>query len=229
MRLRQAMASATISQVSSSGTALNELTYVTRTTTATVIQPPPPGLSWFWTTHEGRSTIIWVHKSTSSWLTGPITISSSPTTSTETSANATYLPGIDAGPESTSTSAPTTPTRKSATQAVVISLSTTIPVLLGAFCAWFMYRRRSKKRPIMKTEDSENDECAAVETDGAVVSELSDVKDPREVEDTGISEMHVPPVELEGDAPAQVLRSDHELSEGVNWFRETVGAVLSTK
>ncbi|GIZ36620.1 hypothetical protein CKM354_000009000 [Cercospora kikuchii] len=229
MRMRQAMASATTSQVSSSVTVLNELTYVTRTTTATVIQPSPPGLSWFWTTHEGRSIIIWVSQDTSSWLTGPTTIPSSPPASTETSANVTSLPGIDVGPESTSTSPPTTPTAKSATQAVVISLSTTIPVLLGIFCAWFTIRRRRKKRPIMKTEDSENDEYAAVETDGAVVSELSDVKDPREVEDTGILEMHVPPVELEGDAPAQVLRSDREFPEGVNWSRETVGAVLSTK
>lgn len=112
---------------------------------------------------------------------------------------------------------------------IVASISVVVPLLVGTLVAWTLLRRRRRKTTRLKTKKRDIDAYAAAETDGTPVSELADVKEAREVEDTGIREMDAPPVELEGDGLVVPARPDEGLVEAETWFRETLGAVLSTK
>lgn len=85
--------------------------------------------------------------------------------------------------------------------AVCITLGAVVALALG----WFLIRRRRKnKSPAAVSVTSGQ---MPPEKDGNPVSELHDNARPAEVEAKDISELEVPPAELEGDHPIDVKRS----------------------
>lgn len=100
-----------------------------------------------------------------------------------------------------------------ATAAAVISVSTTVPLLLGIVLVWFIFRRKWGNSKSADAEDRTCNASQAAETDGSPISELSDWKEAREMEDTGVREMQAPPAELQGDIPVEMAAWKDELGE----------------
>lgn len=115
----------------------------------------------------------------------------------------------DAGPSPSDTNSATTiqPSNSGLSTAAIVAIAVciTLAAVVALALGWFLIRRRRKNKslPAVGVTDSP----MPPEEDGNPVSELHGKARPAEVEAKNISELEVPPAELEGDNSIDVKRS----------------------